>query len=99
MRTYTVTASNAYFWQKLVVQARSERTAARKFSAFLRSRSSQAQERYEWDQGNKLSPDGRCDRAAYDYGFDDDKVVEADALDFARPVGVKVHMMDSGGNG
>jgi hypothetical protein len=101
MNTYTVTASNAYFWQKLAVQARTPKSAVRKFAAYLSSRESRANEKYEWNQGKKLSPDERCDRAAYYYDFHTDKVEALDCTDQHRVghVGVIVSMIDSGGNG
>jgi hypothetical protein len=94
MCSYTVTATNRYFWQKLGVAARNREVAARKFDAFLRSRSSQKEEKYEWSEGGKLYPEERCDRASYRYRFDDDKVKLADFV-----AAVVVTMVDSGGNG
>jgi hypothetical protein len=94
MNSYTVTATNKYFWQKLGVAARSREVAARKFDAFLRSRSSQNEEKYEWSEGGKLCPDERCERADYRYRFDEDRVEPADFV-----AAVVVTMINSGGNG
>jgi hypothetical protein len=94
VKSYTVTASNDYFWQKLAVSALNRQSAARKFDTFLRSRSSKAEEKYEQTEGNKLAPDERHDRRCYVYKFDEDRVELADFV-----AGATVSMIGSGGNG
>ena len=98
MNVYVVTAANKYFWQKLAVKSHNQFIAARKFRAYLTSRSAKREEKYEWGEGH-LSPDERSPLRDYVYLFDDDDIKEADWTDRLHHVSVKVEMIGSGGNG
>lgn len=94
MRGWQVCATNRYFWQTLRVTARNKDVAAKKFAAYLKSRSSTASERFEMLDGEQLEG-FRRPRHLFRYGFDADDIEEIPIEDAS----IIVEMAASGGNG
>jgi hypothetical protein len=97
MTAYEVTASNAFFWQKLAVEAADAEAAAKAFRAYLAAPAQQTAEAYELEQAQKTGSEDadELNPASYRYRFKDDAVEESDDEE-ARDT---VSLIGSGGNG
>jgi hypothetical protein len=81
MTSYTVTASNAYFYQQLIVEASDIDAAADKMRAYLAQPEQQAEEQEEYEMGRDMFLDGEgtgCPphRQDYQYSFHEDRVTK-----------------------
>src|SRR5208282_4116110 len=97
---YTVDAGNAYFWQRLAVQARSAAEAAEMFRAYLAAEPQQKSEEYEFGSACHVWTDDwieapRPERSEYAYMFDDATVDRAEIEDAVRYRGAGVDMIAS----
>lgn len=105
MTTYTVTAGNRYYWQKLIVEAADADQASMAFNAYLRSDDTLKAEEFEYQEGRSLAHDNDEDpddvrRSDYTYAFDDEDMEEDEYLShWTGPATTTVQLVDSGGNG
>lgn len=97
MTTYEVTASNAFFWQKLAVEAADAEAAAKAFRDYLAEPAQQESEAYELEQAQKMGSEDaeELDPASYRYRFKDDAVEKSDEEEASDTVS----LIGSGGNG